>query len=53
MHQPFDRISAEMVTVLLDIIDGAPRRSVTLPADLVIRASTDVTVSGSVFRLAA
>jgi DNA-binding LacI/PurR family transcriptional regulator len=40
MHQPFDRISAEMVTVLLDIIDGAPRRSVTLPADLVIRAST-------------
>nr|WP_281352366.1 substrate-binding domain-containing protein [Phytoactinopolyspora alkaliphila] len=40
MHQPFDRISAEMVTVLLDIIDGAPRRSVTLPADLVVREST-------------
>lgn len=40
MHQPFDRISAEMVTVLLDIIDGAPHRSVTLPADLVVRAST-------------
>lgn len=40
MHQPFDRISAEMVSVLLDIINGAPRRSVTLPADLVVRAST-------------
>ncbi len=40
MHQPFDRISAEMVTLLLDIIDGAPRRSVTLPADLVVRTST-------------
>nr|WP_281353408.1 substrate-binding domain-containing protein [Phytoactinopolyspora mesophila] len=40
MHQPFDRISAEMVAVLLDIIDGAPRRSVTLPAELVVRTST-------------
>jgi DNA-binding LacI/PurR family transcriptional regulator len=40
MHQPFERISAEMVAVLLDIVDGAPRRSITLPADLVVRAST-------------
>lgn len=40
MHHPFDRISAEMVTVLLDIIDGEARRSVTVPADLVVREST-------------
>jgi DNA-binding LacI/PurR family transcriptional regulator len=40
MHQPFDLISAEMVTVLLDVIGGAPRRSVTLPAELVVRGST-------------
>jgi DNA-binding LacI/PurR family transcriptional regulator len=40
MHQPFDRISAEMVTMLLDIIASATRRSVTLAADLVIPAST-------------
>lgn len=40
MHQPFDRISAEMVTLLLDVVDGAPHRSVTLPANLVVREST-------------
>lgn len=40
MHQPFDRISTEMVALLLDIIDGAPPRSVTLPTNLVVRAST-------------
>jgi DNA-binding LacI/PurR family transcriptional regulator len=40
MHQPFDRISAEMVALLLDVVDGAPHRSVTLPAQLVVREST-------------
>jgi DNA-binding LacI/PurR family transcriptional regulator len=40
MHQPFDRISTEMVTLLLDLVDGAPHRSVTLPAELVVREST-------------
>lgn len=40
MHQPFDTISAEMVRVLLDVIDGAEHRAVTMPARLVVRAST-------------
>jgi DNA-binding LacI/PurR family transcriptional regulator len=40
MHQPFDRISTEMVALLLDLVDGAPHRSVTLPAELVVREST-------------
>ncbi len=40
MHQPFDRISAEMVRVLLEVIDGADHAAVTMPADLVVRAST-------------
>lgn len=39
MHQPFDRISAEMVSLLLDVIAGAPQRSVTMPASLVVRRS--------------
>ncbi|MGC0141982.1 LacI family DNA-binding transcriptional regulator [Pseudactinotalea sp. Z1732] len=40
MHQPFAQISTEMVTLLLDIIDGAGPKSVTMPVELVVRAST-------------
>lgn len=40
MRQPFDRISVEMVTLLLEIIDGAPQKSVTMPASLVVRDTT-------------
>jgi DNA-binding LacI/PurR family transcriptional regulator len=39
MRQPWDQISAEMVTLLLDVIDGAPRRAITLPTTLVERES--------------
>lgn len=39
MRQPWDQISAEMVTMLLDVIDGAPRRAITLPTTLVVRES--------------
>lgn len=39
MHQPFDRISAEMVDLLLDQIAGTPPKSVTMRAELVVRAS--------------
>ena len=40
MHQPFDRISAEMVALLLELLEGAPQKSVTMPATLVVREST-------------
>ncbi len=40
MRQPFDRISAEMVRVLLDIIDGAGTSTMMLPTELVVRQST-------------
>lgn len=40
MRQPFDLISAEMVAVLLDVADGGAGKSVTLPAQLVVREST-------------
>ena len=40
MHQPFDKISAEMVAVLLETAAGGEIKSVTLPAKLIIRAST-------------
>src|SRR5690625_1926713 len=40
MHQPFDRISAEMVAVLLEAAAGGAIKSVTLPAKLIVRAST-------------
>jgi len=43
MHQPFDRISAEMVSLLLEVIGGGQRKSVTLPATLVVRESTERT----------
>ena len=39
MRQPFDRISAEMVGLLLDVVEGAPHKSVTMPATLVRRGS--------------
>lgn len=45
MHQPFDRISAEMVTLLLDLLGGAQQKSVTMPARLVVRESTRPTRS--------
>lgn len=40
MRQPFERISAEMVRVLLEIIDGAGTSTMLLPAQLVVRASS-------------
>lgn len=40
MHQPFDRISSEMVAQLLDVVGGASPAYVTVPAHLVVRAST-------------
>ncbi|ROR72999.1 LacI family DNA-binding transcriptional regulator [Bogoriella caseilytica] len=39
MRQPFDRISAEMVSLLLEIIGGGPVKSVTMPASIVVRES--------------
>ncbi|MGC0272022.1 substrate-binding domain-containing protein [Pseudactinotalea sp. Z1739] len=40
MHQPFDRIGAEMIDLLLQVMDGGDQASLTLPADLVVRRST-------------
>ncbi|WP_207453409.1 substrate-binding domain-containing protein [Herbiconiux sp. SYSU D00978] len=39
MRQPFGRIAAEMVAMLLDVIAGGTRESVTLPTELVVRES--------------
>lgn len=39
MRQPFERISAEMVRVLLDIIDGSGPSTLLLPTELVVRDS--------------
>ncbi|ROS26087.1 LacI family DNA-binding transcriptional regulator [Cellulomonas sp. PhB150] len=39
MRQPFERISSEMVRLLLDVVDGADPATITLPTSLVIRAS--------------
>ena len=39
MRQPWPEISATMVDMLLDIIDGTPRESVVLPTTLVVRES--------------
>jgi DNA-binding LacI/PurR family transcriptional regulator len=39
MRQPWERISEEMVSLLLDTIAGEPRPSVTLPTSLVVRES--------------
>jgi DNA-binding LacI/PurR family transcriptional regulator len=40
MRQPFERISAEMVRLLLDVVEGADPATITLPTSLVVRAST-------------
>lgn len=39
MRQPFAEISAEMVSLLLHVIDGGTSKSVTLPTTLVVRDS--------------
>lgn len=39
MRQPWDQISAQMVTVLLEVIAGAAPRSVILDTELVVRES--------------
>jgi DNA-binding LacI/PurR family transcriptional regulator len=39
MRQPFERISAEMVRLLLEVIDGQEPAAVTLPTSLVVRES--------------
>ncbi len=39
VRQPWDRISAEMVRLLLSLIAGEPPASVILPTELVHRAS--------------
>ena len=40
VRRPLSRMSAEMVRLLLDLIEGRPAMSVTLPTDLIIRDST-------------
>ena len=40
MRQPFERISSEMVRLLLDVIDGQDPAAITLPTSLVVRDST-------------
>ncbi|HWJ85293.1 MAG TPA: LacI family DNA-binding transcriptional regulator [Cellulomonas sp.] len=39
MRQPFERISSEMVRLLLDVVDGADPATITLPTSLVVRDS--------------
>lgn len=39
MHQPFEAIAAEMVGLLLEVIDGGVSKAVTLPTTLVVRES--------------
>ena len=39
MRQPFERISAEMVRLLLEVIEGQEPAAITLPTSLVRRAS--------------
>lgn len=39
MHQPFDRISAAMVDMLIDTIAGRERATLVLPTELVVRES--------------
>lgn len=40
MRQPFERISAEMVRLLLGVVDGEEPAAMTLPTSLVVRQST-------------
>lgn len=39
VRQPFERISAEMVRLLLAVIDGERPAAITIPTELVVRAS--------------
>ncbi len=39
MRQPWEQISEEMVTLLQQVVGGGMRKSITLPAELVVRAS--------------
>ena len=39
MRQPFDRISEEMVRLLLDVIAGKHHAAITIPTELVVRGS--------------
>jgi len=39
MRQPFERIAREMVRLLLDMIEGRPAARISLPTELVVRAS--------------
>jgi DNA-binding LacI/PurR family transcriptional regulator len=40
IRQPLERISAEMVRLLLEVIDGQEPAAITLPTTLVVREST-------------
>ncbi len=40
LRQPWERISAEMVRLVLEIADGGEPAAVTLPTQLVVREST-------------
>ena len=40
MRQPFDKISEEMVKLLLELLDGGQPKAVTLPVELIEREST-------------
>jgi DNA-binding LacI/PurR family transcriptional regulator len=40
VRRPLPRMSAEMVRLLLELIEGKPASSTTLPTDLIIRDST-------------
>ena len=39
VRQPFERISAEMVRLLLDVIGGERPAAITIPTELVVRES--------------
>ncbi|MCI4656766.1 LacI family transcriptional regulator [Cryobacterium algoricola] len=39
MHQPFDRISEEMVRLLLEVIKGERTAAIVVPTDLIVRGS--------------
>ncbi|WP_062201338.1 LacI family DNA-binding transcriptional regulator [Demequina salsinemoris] len=39
MRQPWEQISEEMVTLLQQVVAGGMRKSITLPAELIVRAS--------------
>jgi DNA-binding LacI/PurR family transcriptional regulator len=39
VSQPFPRIAAAMVRLLLSMVDGAPPASIVLPTDIVVRES--------------